>query len=94
MGRYFHSMPVAINDEDLKAIQWLGIKVRNELIHFIPKHLGISIEGIQHGSLAALRAIESLVFKSNTIIDIRVDERDRIRKAIDRLRDALAGASG
>jgi hypothetical protein len=90
MERLFNSHRVTINDEDLKAIEWLGLKVRNELVHFVPKLQGISVEGIWCGCLAALTVIESLVFESNTIWLIDEDGRDRTKKVIARLRDGLA----
>ena len=83
------SKPVAVTDEDLRAIQWLALRVRNELIHFVPKFWDISIEGIQSGSSSALKVIESLVFESHTLYRIDEDGRCRIRKAIDSLRSGL-----
>ncbi len=82
--------PIAITDEDLKAIQWLGLDVRNRLIHFVPSFWGFSIEGIQRGYLAALKTIESLVFESNAIYPLEDADRDRIRQGIRRLRAALS----
>ena len=89
MERPPNSHRVTINDEDLKAIEWLGLKVRNELVHFVPKLQGISIDGIKHGCLAALKAIESLVFESNNIVQFDDPERERIQGAVGRLRDGL-----
>jgi hypothetical protein len=82
--------PIAIPDEDVKAIQWLGLDVRNMLIHFVPANWGISIEGIRCGCLAAIKVIESLVFESNAIYPADEDTRSRIKLAIARLRIDLA----
>ena len=83
------SKPVVISDNELRAIQWLTLEVRNEFIHFVPKFWGISIEGIQCGCLAALKVIDSLVFESNTIWMVDIDGQIRIRNNLDRLRNGL-----
>jgi hypothetical protein len=83
------SKSVVILDEDMRAIQWLALKVRNELIHFVPKFSGISIEGIQHGCSSILTVIESLVFDSNTLWMIEEDGRVRITKALNELRKKI-----
>ncbi|HUI05990.1 MAG TPA: hypothetical protein VL486_03180 [Verrucomicrobiae bacterium] len=90
MGRYVHSKPVTIADDELKVLQWLGLKVRNELIHFVPKHWSIGIRGIQCGCLAAVRIIEFLAFESNNIWLIDGDGRSRITQAIGSLRTGLS----
>jgi hypothetical protein len=93
MGRSVVSRPVRISDEELKAIQWLALRVRNELVHFVPKFSGISIDGIWSGCQAALDAIESLVFESNTLWHVDAEGKDRIRIAIAALRQAKGGAA-
>lgn len=83
------SKPVSISDEDLRAIVWLALRVRNELVHFVPKFWGIEIEGIRCGCMAALKTIEALVFESGTLWMIDDDERSRIKQAIAVLRSGL-----
>ncbi len=89
MGRTVDSKPVVITDESLKTIQWLAFRVRNELVHFVPKHLGIEIDGIRHGCLHSLAVIEALVFESNTLWCIGGSGQDRVKRAIAELRKGL-----
>jgi hypothetical protein len=83
------SKPVTITDKDLQAIQWLVLRVRDELVNFVPKFLGIEIEGIRAGSFSSLKVIESLVFESGAVWHLDEDDKNRIKKAIDGLRDGL-----
>jgi len=76
------SKPVPISDEDLKAIQWLALRARNEFIHFTPKFWSIEIEGIRSGCAAALRAIDALVFQSHALWRMKDDDRARVTLAI------------
>ena len=76
------SKPVALSDDDLRAIQWLALRARNEFIHFTPKFWSIEIEGIRSGFAAALRTIDALVFQSHTLWMMKDDDRARVRRAI------------
>lgn len=84
MRRGMHTKAVNINDEELHSICWLSEKVRNDLMHFIPKGYSIDILSIIADSKIFLRIIEFLAIKSYTInfLDFEKSEM-RIKKTLD-----------
>lgn len=86
----FASRPITITDEEMRAIQWLALKVRNEVIHFVPKFWGIEIEGIRCGCMAAMTVIHRLLVESQRLWTLDEVERERTEVAITNLRHECA----
>ncbi len=84
MGRYFNSKAVEITDEELHDICWLSEKVRNDLMHFIPKGYSIDILSIINATKVVLKVIYFLVFESFTInfLDYEKSQK-RIKEALE-----------
>lgn len=90
MGRMIHTKALKLSDEEWKSIEWLTLAVRNALMHFVPRHLGISIQSMKISVSHVIRAIEFLALESNAVVyhKDRTDK-ERVRKAIKTIRDGL-----
>lgn len=78
------SRAVTIDDEDWDRIHWLITAVRNDLVHFVPKGLLVSIEGAREAARAVVRVIRALAFESNMILDVDHEWKERTDRAIQR----------
>lgn len=82
MGRTSGAQPLCLSDEQVRRIAWLATKVRNELVHFVPKTNTIFIRGIQEASKDIINAIGFLVFQSKTIYALKEPIRDKVKASI------------
>jgi hypothetical protein len=90
MGGSVISRQVSISDAEFRDIAWLTTRVRNDLQHFVPKHWLIEVAGIAAGTLAAVRVIEDVVFRTNTVWPLDEHLQERIKNAVAQLRVHLA----
>lgn len=90
MGHLSDIIPLKLTDDETKKIVWLS-KIRNELTHFIPKTLGISIFDIQESAKVYLNAIEFLALKSRAItyLFLKPEFRTDIRSLIESIRNEI-----
>jgi len=90
MGRMIDTKALKLSEDEWKSIEWLTLEIRNGLIHFIPKHLGVSIRSMEIAVLHIARAIEFLALESNAITYFSDrNRRNRIVSAIEIIRDKL-----
>ncbi len=82
MSRMSNTCALALSDDQMRRIFRLHEFVRNELVHFVPKTNTFGVRGIQEVSKDIINSISFLVFKSFAVHSIKVDIRDRARKAI------------
>ncbi|GAB4286645.1 MAG: hypothetical protein Kow0098_02110 [Ignavibacteriaceae bacterium] len=64
MRGYAQTRALKITDEELYSICWLSQKVRNDLMHFIPKGYSIDILSIIAVSKIFVKIIDFLAVKS------------------------------
>lgn len=86
MGRSVISRAVQLTDEEIAQIKWLHDEVRNELMHFKPKHNAISISGVKTACGTLLRVVEFIALESFTVYWRTEDERTRTQQAIAAIR--------
>ncbi len=67
MARYVMSKPIKITDDEMKKLEWLHEKIRNEYEHFIPKLYLAPILDLLEASLICIDKTENLIFKSGNI---------------------------
>ena len=53
---------VIIEDNEIKGLAWLSNSVRNELVHFVPKHYSICIMSIKRTCLIAIQVNSGACF--------------------------------
>ncbi|GAB4286654.1 MAG: hypothetical protein Kow0098_02140 [Ignavibacteriaceae bacterium] len=84
MRGYAQTRALTITDEELYSICWLSQKVRNDLMHFIPKGYSIDILSIIAASKIFVKIIEYLAVKSYTInfLDYEKSQK-RIKETLD-----------
>lgn len=90
MGRYVHSQALTLSESQWESITRLHEDVRNDLIHFVPMSLVMSVSEIQKPCNDILDVIEFLAFRSNQILyRDKMSQKERIAKAIKGLRESL-----
>ncbi|MEW6237925.1 MAG: hypothetical protein AB1656_21260 [Candidatus Omnitrophota bacterium] len=67
MKRYVMSKTISINDEDMKTLEWLHEKVRNEVEHFIPKIYLVDSHDLLEASMLCLEISHFLLFESGNV---------------------------
>jgi hypothetical protein len=65
MGRLYGIKALKLSESQVKNIVWLVVDVRNDLMHFIPKSYGISIDDLKAAFIDIVDVIEFLAFVSN-----------------------------
>ncbi len=68
MGRLSEIKALNLSESQVKNIVWLVVDVRNDLMHFIPKYYGISIDDLKAAYIDLIEVIEFLAFKSNPFL--------------------------
>lgn len=89
MGRSVITRAVKLSDEEWKSIKWLTNSVRNDLMHFVPKLLSVSIRSVKKACLDLLRVIEFLALDSGALLYHRKDWRQRIVDAATSFRNEV-----
>lgn len=89
MGRSVITRAVKLSDEEWKSIKWLTNSVRNDLMHFVPKLLSVSIRSVKKACLDLLRVIEFLALDSGALLYHRTDWRQRIVDAATSFRNEV-----
>jgi len=83
-------IPFLISSEEQKALDYLLYEIRNNFVHFIPKVESISINKLKEACSIALKIIDFIATKSNTITFIDFDDsQQRIKKSIAGLQSIL-----
>jgi len=68
MGRLYGIKALKLTESQVKNIIWLVVEVRNDLMHFIPKSYGISIQDLKAAFIDIIEVIEFLAFESNPFL--------------------------
>jgi hypothetical protein len=90
MSRLIITKAVFISDEELYRIFWLSKRVRNDLMHFIPKGYIIRVIDIIESTRIILRIIDDLVFESYSISFVDYEHsKERIKDVIEKLYSKL-----
>lgn len=84
MSRLTITKAVTVSDEEWSWIEWLVKHVRNDLVHFVPKGLLVSIGDIRSASAVIVRVIRDLALESNAIVTADDDWRERVERAVQR----------
>ena len=74
MHRYIHSAVVSVSDTEMKLLEWLHEKIRNDFEHFIPRTLLVSPDDCLRTSEICLRLTIDLLTKSNNIMPCGIDD--------------------
>lgn len=89
MGRSFITRAVKLSAEEWKSIEWLTNNVRNDLVHFVPKLLSVSIGSVKKACLDLLRVLEFLALHSGALLYHCSDWRERIERAVVSFRNGV-----
>lgn len=68
MGRLYGIKALKLTESQVRNIIWLVVEVRNDLMHFIPKLYGISIQDLKAAVIDIIELIEFLAFESNPFL--------------------------
>lgn len=67
MLRYSCSTVLHLSDEEMRNIEWVHEKIRNEYEHFIPKTYSADKDSLASGAILLLDKSEYLLFKSGNV---------------------------
>ncbi len=87
MRHYYHSKPVQIADKEMKLLEWLHEKIRNEFEHFTPKLLSVSIADLIRSLVLCLELSKKILFESGNVIHHK--DNSAIKNDMDSLVDEL-----
>ena len=68
MQRFTFSKTQQISDADMKMLEWMHNKIRNEYEHFMPKFYILHIKDLLNSSYLALSLSKFLIFNSGNVI--------------------------
>ncbi len=68
MLQYCMSQTIRVTDEEMKVIDWLHRKVRNEFEHFIPKGYLVECKSSKNAAEICLRLSYHLLFESGNVL--------------------------
>lgn len=64
MDQFTHSKVVPVSDEDMRTLEWLHERIRNEYEHFIPKYYSAPVTDLVAAAGLSLRLAGQLLFQS------------------------------
>ncbi|MBL7960710.1 hypothetical protein JNL27_10785 [bacterium] len=85
---HMDNFTISLTESQWQAVDWLYNKVRNELLHFLPKEYAISIDLVKTSCLEVLNIIEQLITFCDRLL-FSDDQKERALSAIQSLRIAL-----
>lgn len=68
MGKYVHSNSVPVSDIQMKTLEWLHERIRNEYEHFVPKFYTAPINDLLEAAELCLHLAIALLFKSGNVL--------------------------
>ena len=68
MGRFVHSGPIQVMDDESKILEWLHDDVRNEFEHFLPKLYSAMVIDLLEAAKLCLTLADKILFESNAIV--------------------------
>jgi hypothetical protein len=80
MGRYINSKAICIEDENMKLLEWLHERIRNESEHFIPKLCMAPLCDLLYVSNLCIDISEKLLFESGNIIIYETERRKKTQE--------------
>lgn len=89
MARYIHSKAVSLSDEQWQSIEWLTENVKNQLTHFIPMGLSISLISLKKACFDVTNIIEQLAFHTGQVLYMDNGVEDRIKVSLNKLKSYL-----
>ena len=91
MGRLYGIKALKLTESQRKNIEWLVLDVRNDLMHFVPKSYGISIEDLKAALNDIIQVIEFLAFESNAVhFSIKPDLESRLKKTLKKFKEKIS----
>jgi hypothetical protein len=82
MIRYCYSKPVHVTDKEMKFLEWLHERIRNEYEHFIPKDYSVAKYDLKVVSLFCLEITNKLLYESGNVYDHPRGIKTNLLKAI------------
>ncbi len=86
MARYIHSKAISLSEEQWLNVEWLTENVRNQLTHFIPMGLSISLISLKNACYDVTEIIEQLAFHTGQVLYMDMGIEDRIKVSIEKLK--------
>ena len=78
MGHFVSSRPIAVSTNEMKTLEWLHERIRNEYEHFVPKYYSSPVLDLVAASDLCLRLSRTIPFDSFTC-QLRLTERARLQ---------------
>ena len=63
-----HSKKVPLRDDDIKALEWLHERIRNEYEHFVPKYYSAPVADLLPAARLSLDVSRRLLFESGNVL--------------------------
>ena len=90
MGRLYGLKALKLSESQVKNIVWLVVNVRNDLMHFIPKSYGISIDDLKEAYIDIIDVIAFLAFESNPFLfSYKPEVKKALKAAIDSIKQKI-----
>jgi hypothetical protein len=90
MGRLHGIKALKLSESQANNIIWLVVDVRNDLMHFIPKSYGISIDDLKAAFIDIIEVIEFLAFESSPFLFSFKPEVERpLKEAINNIKQKI-----
>ena len=68
MGQFTHSKTVPLPDDDMKTLEWLHERIRNEYEHFVPKYYSAPVTDLLGATRLSLDVSGRLLFESVNVL--------------------------
>jgi len=88
MRRLEHSKTIPISDNDMKTMEWLHERIRNEYEHFVPKLYAAPVQDLVAATELCLGLSTTLLFESGNVIFHNVCE-DNFKQLFQQVLDEL-----
>jgi hypothetical protein len=88
MGHFVHSRIVPVSDPEMRTLEWLHERIRNEYEHFVPKYYTAPVTELAAAAAVCVRLSKTLLFESGNVLFHGIP-REELERRIDTILGAL-----